>query len=148
MSCKNTSKKTKNTSSFNLNSISGVLNIILGVFTTTEQPLTPLPPPLILAGAKLRTGISAKELASNVISRGSEANGAVGDVFADGPNVDEAKELIRAEELVDMLLTKSVVNVVIPPGISVTTVGVGNLGAPVLAQGVTTNMGVGQGILS
>lgn len=147
MGCKNTSKKTKSGSDFNVNSITGVLNIILSAFKTPEEPVTALPPPLIMLGAKLRTGISAKELASRVIARGSEAGGQVGNVFADGPNVDEAKELIRCEELINMILTESVVNVVIPPGISVTTIGVGNLGAPVLSQGVTTTMGVGDGIM-
>jgi len=37
--------------------------------------------------------------------------------------------------------------VVIPPGVSVTTTGVGNLGAPVISQGATTSMGVGNGII-
>jgi hypothetical protein len=148
MSCKNTGKKSTNDTSLNPNSITGVLNIILAAFTTAEQPVTPLPPPLIFVGAKKMTGISAKGLAANIIARGSEANGAVGDVFADGPNVDEAKTLIMAEEIVDMLLTKAVVNLVIQPGVSVTTMGVGNLGAPVLSQGVTTTLGIGQGLIS
>jgi hypothetical protein len=39
------------------------------------------------------------------------------------------------------------VDVVIPPGISVMTVGVGNLGAPVVSQGATTTMGIGDGII-
>ena len=38
-------------------------------------------------------------------------------------------------------------NVVIPPGISVMTVGIGNLGIPVVSQGVTTTMAVGDGII-
>jgi uncharacterized membrane protein len=51
------------------------------------------------------------------------------------------------EEIINSLLTESVVNVVIPPGVSVTSVGVGNLGAPVVTQGYTTTMGIGNGIL-
>lgn len=147
MSCKNVSKKSTNNPSFDPNSITGVLKLILAAFTTAEQPATQLPPPLIFIGAKKMTGISAKGLASNIIARGSEANGAVGDVFADGPNVDEAKALIMAEEIVDMILTKAVVNLVVQPGVSVTTVG-GNAAGPVVSQGYTTTLGVGQGIIS
>ena len=71
----------------------------------------------------------------------------VGDVFADGPNNEEIMELIRIEEIINAVLTEAKVDVVIPPGISVTTIGVGNLGAPVIAYGATTTMGIGDGII-
>lgn len=147
MSCKNTNKKVKNSNGFNLNSISGVLNLILSAFSIPDEPIAPLPPPLIMIGAKLRTGLSSSAIAARIISRASEAGRQVGDIFADGPNVEEAMEVIRVEEIINALLTEAVVNVVIPPGISVTTIGVGNLGAPVLTQGATTTMGVGDGII-
>ena len=132
---------------FNLKSITGVLNTILAAFQIPDEPVEPLPPLLILVGGNLRPGVSSSSIAARVISRGSEAGKPVGDVFADGPNVDEAMEVIRTEECINSLLTESVVNVVIPPGISVTTIGIGNMGAPVLSQGVTTTMGVGNGII-
>lgn len=135
------------TSFFNLNSISGVLNLILSAFKIPEEPVTPLPPPLILIGAKLRPGISTQAIASRIISRQSEAGRQVGDVFADGPNNEETMELIRVEEIVNTILTESVVQVVIPPGVSVTTVGVGNLGIPVISQGATTTIAIGNGII-
>lgn len=147
MSCKNTQKKTKSTSGFNINSISGVLNLILTAFSMPEEPVQPLPPPLIMTGAKLRPGLSANKVASRIISRQSEAGLPVGDVFADGPNTSEAMEMIRVEEIVNAILTEAKVDVVIPPGTQVTTVGVGNWGAPVLSQGATTNMAIGDGII-
>jgi hypothetical protein len=134
------------TSGFNLGSISGVLNLILSSFGIPEEPVTPLPPPLIMIGSYLRPGISAQAIASRIISRQSESGRQVGDVFADGPNNEEAMEVIRIEEIVKSLLTEMVVNVVIPPGVSVTSVGVGNLGAPVVSMGATTTMGIGNGI--
>ena len=137
----------KDSQKFNLKTISGVLNIILSAFAIPEEPVTPLPPPLILLGGNLRPGISTSSIAARIISRTSESGKPVGDVFADGPNVDEAMEVIRVEECINSLLTESVVNVVIPPGVSVTGIGIGNLGAPVLIQGVTTTMGVGNGII-
>jgi hypothetical protein len=132
---------------FNLNSISGVLNTILTAFSIPEEPVTPLPPPLIMTGAKLRTGLSASAISARIISRQSEAGLPVGDVFADGPNTSEAMLTIIIEEIINAIHTEAVVNVVIPPGVSVTTVGVGNLGAPVLSQGTTTSMGIGDGII-
>jgi hypothetical protein len=100
-----------------------------------------------MIGAKLRPGVSAQAVASRIISRQSEAGRQVGDVFADGPNNEEAMELIRIEEIINAVLTEAKVDVVIPPGISVMTVGVGNLGAPVVSQGATTTMGIGDGII-
>lgn len=147
MSCKNTQKKTKSTNGFNLNSISGVLNLILAAFSIPEEPVQALPPPLIMTGAKLRPGLSANKIAARIISRQSEAGLPVGDVFADGPNTSEAMEAIRIEEIVNAIHTEAKVDVVIPPGTQVTAIGVGNLGAPVLVQGATTNMAVGDGIV-
>jgi hypothetical protein len=148
MSCKNTQKKTKQTNGFNLNSISGVLNLILTAFSIPEEPAQTLPPPLILLGAKMRPGLSANKIASRIISRQSEAGLPVGDVFADGPNTSEAMEAIRAEEIVNAILTEAKVTVAIQPGIQVSTVGVGNLGAPVVSQGATTNVVNSEGIIS
>jgi hypothetical protein len=127
--------------------LSNVLKIILAAFSIPEEPATPLPPPLIMVGSQLRPGLSSQAIASRIISRQSESGRQVGDVFADGPNNEETMELIRVEEIMNALKNESVVNVVIPPGVSVTGVGVGNLGAPVVIQGFTTTMGIGNGII-
>jgi hypothetical protein len=134
-------------SNFNLTSIYGVLNMILSAFKLPETPVEPLPPPLIMVGSNLRPGVSSKQIASRIISRQSEAGLVVGDVFADGPNTSEAMLAIQCEEIINAILTESVVNVVIPPGVGIMGVGIGNLGAPVLIQGVTTTMGIGNGII-
>lgn len=131
----------------NLSTMSGVLNIISTLFTVPQEPVAPLPPPLILTGAKLRVGLSAQNIAARIISRQSEAGRPIGDTFGDGPNVEEIMELIRIEEIINALLNEAVVNVVLPPGISVTTIGVGNMGAPVVSQGATTTLGIGDGII-
>jgi hypothetical protein len=134
-------------SNFNLTSIYGVLNMILSAFKLPETPVEPLPPPLIMVGSNLRPGLSSKQIASRIISRQSEAGLVVGDVFADGPNTSEAMLAIQCEEIINAILTESVANVVIPPGVGIMGVGIGNLGAPVLIQGVTTTMGIGNGII-
>lgn len=132
---------------FDLSTVTGVLNTILAAFDIPVEPTVPLPPPIILAGAYLRPGLSAKSIAANIISRQDRAGRQVGDIFADGPNVEEAMELVRIEAIIDAILNEAVVNVVIPPGISIATVGVGNLGAPVVSQGATTTPAIGNGII-
>ena len=134
-------------SGFNLSSINGVLNMVLSAFSIPQTPVEPLPPPLIMVGAKLRPGLSAQSIASEIISNQSNSGRVVGDVFADGPNVEEAMEMIRVQAVIDAILNEAKVDVVIPPGVSVSTVGVGNLGAPVVSQGATTAMGIGDGII-
>jgi hypothetical protein len=134
-------------SSFNLSNISGVLNIILSAFSIPDEPIIPLPPPLIMTGAKLRPGLSAQSIAARIISRQSESGREVGDIFADGPNTEETMEVIRVEEIINAILTEAKVEIVIPPGVAVSTIGVGNLGAPVVSQGATTAMGIGDGVV-
>ena len=106
-----------------------------------------MPPPLIMTGAKLRPGLSAQAIAARIIARQSESGREVGDIFADGPNVEETMEVIRIEEIINAILTESKVEIVIPPGVAVSTIGVGNLGAPVVSQGATTAMGIGDGVI-
>ena len=134
-------------SGFNLFSINGVLNTINSAFSIPDTPLTTLPPRLIMFGGKLRPGLSAQSIAANIISRQSEAGRVVGDVFADGPNVEEAMEVIRVQEIINALLNEAKIEVVISPGVQVRTVGVGNLGAPVISQGFTTSMGIGDAVI-
>ena len=140
-------KQDENEDSGLLDSISGVLDVILAAFSIPEEPIEPLPPPLIMVGARLRPGLSARTIAARIITRQSEAGLVAGDVFADGDNTSEYMEIIRIEEIIDALLNDSVVNVVIDPGVAVMTAGVGNLGAPVVSFGMTTTMGIGNGII-
>ena len=127
--------------------ISTVLDIITTAFKIPDAPLSPLPPPLIYSGGQLRPGLSVRNIAARIISRQSEAGAPVG-VLPDGSkNIAEAMEVIRIEEIINALLTEGKVEVVIPPGVQVSTVGIGNLGAPVISQGATTNFGIGQGII-
>lgn len=140
----------KNTSTgdgFDISSITGVINTLLAAFDIPEVPHTPLPPQMILTGGYIRPGLSAKQIAADIIAAQSRAGRQAGNVFADGENVEEAMELIRLEYIIEAILNKAVVNVVIPPGVAVTTVGVGNMGIPVVSQGATTNMAIGNGII-
>jgi len=144
----NTDKKSETTTdSIDFGSISSVIGMILAAFAIPDEPVTPLPPPLLMVGAQLRPGLSTSDIASRIISRQSEAGLVVGDVFADGPNKSEAMELIRIEEIINSLQTEGKIEIAIPPGVGVAAIGVGNLGAPVVVQGVTTTIASGSGVM-
>lgn len=128
-------------------SINSILNLISSAFTISRPPIEPLPPQIILTGAPLRPGLSALEIASNIISRQSKAGRQVGDIFADGQNCEETMEAIRVEAIIDAILNDAVVNIAIPPGIFVETKGIGNLGAPVVTFGSTISTARGLGII-
>jgi len=130
----------------NLSFIDNVLNIIEALFHKADVPAEPLPPQLLLTGAILRPGMSAKQLASAIISRQSEAGAPVGNIFSDSNNIAESMEVIRCEELLKMLQTKSKIEVVIPPGVQVITVG-SNAGGPVISQGATVSIAQGYGVI-
>lgn len=127
--------------------INTITNTVLSAFKIPNTPIQPLPPQLIVTGGKLRPGMSAKAIASRIISRQSQSGRQVGDVFADGKNTEEAMELIRIEEILNALHNEAVVNVAIDQGIKVSTIGIGNLGAPVKSEGSTTSVGIGNGII-
>lgn len=149
MSDLNTNKKSEISTSDNTNlgSISSILKVIKAAFKVPKKPLEPLPPPLLITGGQLRVGLSASEIAARIIARQSEAGLIVGDAYGDGPNTAEAMELIRVQEIINALLTEAKIEIAIAPGVAVTTVGVGNLGAPVVSQGATTNIATGNGVI-
>lgn len=135
--CKSIQKSGPSTGT-DIGSISWIIRIILAAFSFPQKPATPLPPPLIMIGGNLRSGLSSKQIASRVIARQSEAGAPSGDIWGDGENVMEGLINIICEEVVNALHTEAKVDVVVPPGISVTAVGAGNFGAPVVSQGYTT----------
>lgn len=108
-----------------LSSISKVLKLLLSAFNLPQKPAPEIPPFLLLVGAELRPGMSARELAANTISRmESEAGIPMGDIFGDGPNGVKSTMLIQAEEQVLHIQTKAKSSSVIKPGsIQVTVVG-------------------------
>jgi len=144
---KSTQKAGPEPTGFDFSSIGNLIQIILAAFTIPQKPVTPLPPPLIMLGGSMRTGISAKEITSRVISRQSEAGAPVGDIWGDGENVMEGLISIVCEEVVYSIQNESVVNVVVPPGIPVSAIGAGNWGAPVVSQGYTTSYKSANGII-
>lgn len=93
-----------------------LLNTIKNTINSTKLPATNIPPILLVLGGKFRPGMSAKLIASNIISRQSEAGAPFGPNTDGSANIAEAMEVIRIEEIINALKYDSNIQVVIPPG--------------------------------
>ena len=145
------SERKKIFENINLSNIFDVINILKTFSKPTfgAEPPTPIPPPLLLVGAKLRPGMSARNLTQNLIERierkGIPMNS---DVFGGDDNLFAVAINMLAEEMLDEIRLNSKVDVVIPPGtIQITAVG-GNAGGPIVVQGANTTITSGDGIVT
>ena len=128
-------------------SISNVIEVLKAAFTVPNKPITPLPPQLLVAGAILRPGLSPRTITSRIIARQSEAGAPSGDIYSESSNVMESMTTIMVEEIISALQLDAKIEIVIPPGVQVTTMGAGNMGGPVISQGATTNIASGSGVI-
>ena len=123
-------------------SVDQIVNILSGIIRSSKARALPLPPPLILSGSVTKTGLSAREMAKEVIVRQQEAGAPVGALPDGSDSISEKMELIRMEVIIRHLLENAKFTVVLPAGIPVTTVGVSAVGA-VTSQGATTSIAIG-----
>lgn len=123
-----------------------IIQIVQAVIKTNQTVALPVPPPLILAGGFQRQGLSAREMAKEVILRQQEAGAPIGALPDGSESVTEKMERIRMEVIVRHLLENARLSIVIPAGIPVTTAGVCAVG-PVSTQGATVSFGIGTGII-
>jgi hypothetical protein len=147
MPCSNVPNNNAKISTSGNSSISSVIAILKAAFSIPRKPLSKLPPQLLMVGAKLRPGLSPRTITSRIIARQSEAGAPSGDIFSESNNVMESMELIRVEELVSAMQLDAKIEIAIPPGVQVATTGVGNMGGPVISQGVTSNIASGSGVI-
>lgn len=126
--------------------INKIITIISGLFTISKEIPTPLPTPLLLVGAKLRPGISSRQITSRIISRQLEAGAPVGALPSGVESVTEKMERIRVEEIINALQTESKVEAVLEPGVAVVSFGA-NAGGPVVSQGYTVTPGTVNGVI-
>ena len=142
----NRSPQKSTTSNGSVSSMSSILKIILSVFSLMKQPADTLPPPLIFIGAKLRPGLSARDMAARVISRFSESDAVNGEIFQEGNNVMTALEVIRMEEVVNAIQTEMKISSTIDPGAMVINASGANGGGPVTVVGTNINITESAGV--
>lgn len=123
-----------------------IIQLVKAVIQDNKPPALPIPPPLILTGGFQRKGLSAREMAKEVIVRQQEAGAPIGALPDGSESITEKMERIRMEVIVRYLLEEARITTVIPAGIPVTTTGVCPVGA-VATQGATISFGVGTSII-
>jgi hypothetical protein len=131
----------------NNSSMTSVIKTLKAAFTMPSKPITPLPTRNMVTGVKLRPGLSPRTIASRIIARQSEAGAPFGDIFSGSNNIMESMTNIMVEEVVSAFQLEAKIEIVIPPGVQVTTTGIGNLGGPVISRGVTSNIASGDGVI-
>jgi hypothetical protein len=127
-------------------SIDGIIGGFTKVLSLSSIGGPPsIPTPLILVGVPTRTGLSPTKIASNIISRKSEAGLPIGALPSGGINPDEIMERIRVEEIIKAIQQDMIISVAIPPGITLTAAGVSAAG-PVSVFGSTITLTKAYGI--
>ena len=105
------------TEGVDLTSISSILGIIQNLFNMMQKPANIIPPALLLAGSKLRSGMSNSGLAAEIKVELDRAGIPTAEgYFADGANGIAALQEISSEKIVTMLQTKASVQSAIGPG--------------------------------
>jgi hypothetical protein len=128
-----------------ISSIGNILKILQSIFSIMKQPADTIPPPLLFLGAKLRPGLSARDMAARVISRFSESDAVNGEIFQEGNNVMTALMVITMEEIVNAIQTEAKVSIVIDPGAMIINASGANAAGIVNSSGTNVNITAGAG---
>jgi hypothetical protein len=127
--------------------IDEIIQFILSVINSGKTPALPIPPPLVLTGGFTRSGMSARDMAKEIIFRQQEAGAPIGNLPSGAESVSEKMERIRMEVIVQHLIENAKFTVVLPAGVPVTATGASPIG-PVVVQGVTVGLGIGTAVMS
>lgn len=128
-------------------SIEDIQRIIQQVVANIETPAPEVASPLVLLANTNKKGLSARDVAKNIIARQSEAGAPIGPLPDGEESISEKMEFIRVQEIIEHIITNAKIKVVIPPGTPITGTGIGADGVPVQVQGVTTGLAVGSAII-
>ena len=96
--------------------ITDICEKIEGVLSAVRKPLVQIPTVLAVCGAVNKPGMSPMLLAASIIARRPEAGAYTGPMPDGSQNVDEAMEVIRAEEYCKMMKNDMSLQGGIPPG--------------------------------
>jgi hypothetical protein len=123
-------------------SIISAFKPIIDLLSGARPPATNIPPLVIWGGARLKPGLSARAIASKIISRQGEAGAPVGVLPSGNKNIAEEMEIIRIEEIIKALIEDARIDIAIDPGIAVKVDG-----ASGPSLGTTVAIGSGHGVI-
>lgn len=128
-------------------SINEICDKIGEMLSGLREPLKLISPIVLATCAGQRAGLSAMEIASNIIRRQGEAGAPYGPAADGTSNIAEAMERIRIEEIIKGIHTAGLIQTAIPVG-GIQFVGYGaNAGGPVVIRGFNVNVPETLGIM-
>lgn len=94
-----------------------------------------------------KSGLSAREVAKNIITRQAEAGAPVGNLADGSESISEKMEYIRAEEIIKHFIQNAKILVTIPAGTPIQGQGIGADGIPVAVTGIVSGIATGTAII-
>jgi hypothetical protein len=133
-----------------LTQLTQILDLVTSVFNSVRKPATKIPPALIMIGAKLKPGMSPRNLAADTLTMlESDLGIPMNDDATHGQRNNVAAAFVATSKttIEHIQDNASVQGAIAPASINVTVTGA-NAGGPLVAQGTnTTPTGVGATII-
>lgn len=126
-----------------VNEVVKILNNVIDDNTIKQKDI---PPQLILLGSNNKKGLSANELATEIISELPNIGIPIGNLPDGSDNVFEKFVVLMCEKIITHFINNAKITTVVNAGVPVTTTGVSATGT-VISQGNTVNIGLGKGII-
>lgn len=143
----NLPKINKNNENNNIN-FSKAKDVVKGLLALFKIPTIPAPPvsKRTCLSATLRSGLSAKKIAAEIIKNQEDAGAIIGPNDDGSDNIAEQMELIRVQAIIDAIMRDARITIVNLPGQSITASGVtppGGGPVQVVGTSITTSNGYG-----
>ena len=135
-------EKSLNSNKLDITSLTGVLQMLLSVFSMAQKPATQIPPALNMLGAKLKPGMSGRNLAADTIAElESELGIPMTDAATFGePNAAAAAIFAMSKNTVSHIQDNASVQGAFGPStINIVATGA-NAGGPLVVNGTNTNI--------
>lgn len=133
-----------------LTQLTQILDLIMGVFNSVRKPATRIPPALLMVGAKLKPGMSPRNLAAETLTMlESDLGIPMNNDATHGQRNNVAAAFVATSKttIEHIQDNASVQGAIAPASINVTVTGA-NAGGPLVAQGTnTTPTGVSSAVI-
>lgn len=138
-----TDSKSINLDGIDLTQIKEVIDIIIDLFNSSKTPANKIPPELLALGAKLKSGMSARDLAADtLVMLETELGIPMGNDITYGETNSVASAFVATSKtfVEHIQENASVQGAIAPAALNITASG-GNAGGPITVQGTNTTVG-------
>ena len=138
-----TDSKSLNLDGLDLTQITEVINVIVDLFNAGKTAANQIPPELLALGARLKSGMSARDLAADtLVMFETELGIPMGNdvTYGESNSVSSAFVAMSKTVVEHIQDNASVQGAIAPAGLNITAVG-GNAGGSITVQGTNTTVG-------